>query len=85
MRPDPYRGQAGDEGQIEHEHHGQALDPGHLSQTMACAMAASLIALPFARVLPAVRARYGAIERGFYLSAIAWFAVFAVACATGTG
>jgi hypothetical protein len=30
---------------------------------------------------PAVRARFGAIERGFYLSAIAWFAVFAAACA----
>ena len=34
--------------------------------------------------LPAVRARFGAIERGFYLWAIAWFAVFAAACATGT-
>jgi hypothetical protein len=28
-------------------------------------------------------ARFGAIERGFYLSAIAWFAVFAFACAAG--
>jgi hypothetical protein len=32
-------------------------------------------------LLPGVRARFGAIERGFYLSAIAWFAVFASACA----
>ena len=42
------------------------------------------IALAFARGLPAVRARFGAIEPRFYLSAIAWLAVFAVACAAGT-
>jgi len=47
-------------------------------------MTACLIAMAFARGLPAVRARFGAIERGFYLLAIAWFAVFAVACATGS-
>jgi hypothetical protein len=35
------------------------------------------------RGLPEVRARFGAIERGFYLSAIAWFALFAAACAVG--
>jgi len=29
-------------------------------------------------------ARFGATERGFYLSAIAWFAVFAVACVTAS-
>jgi hypothetical protein len=40
--------------------------------------------MAFARRVPAVRARFGAIERGFCLSAIAWFAVFAVACVTGT-
>ena len=36
-----------------------------------------------ARAFPAVRARFGAIERAFYLAAIAWFTVFAVACTTG--
>ena len=30
MRADPHHDQAGDQGQVEHEHHGQALHPGHL-------------------------------------------------------
>jgi hypothetical protein len=30
---------------------------------------------------PGIRSCPAAIERGFYLSAIAWFAVFAAACA----
>jgi hypothetical protein len=45
-------------------------------------MAACLLALALARAFPAVRARFGAVGRGFYLAAIAWFAVFSVACAT---
>ena len=32
---------------------------------------------------PVLWARFGAIERGFYLFAITWCAVFAVACAAG--
>jgi hypothetical protein len=52
-----------------------------VSATLAIVMAALLIAMALARSLPAVRARFGAIERGFYLSAITWFAVFAYACA----
>lgn len=32
---------------------------------------------------PPLRARFGAIERGFYLFAITWCAVFAFACAAG--
>jgi hypothetical protein len=52
-----------------------------VSIALGCAMGAILLTLPLARALPAVRARFGAIERGFYLSAIAWFAVFAYACA----
>jgi hypothetical protein len=44
-------------------------------------MGAFLITLALARALSAVRARFRAIERGFYLSAITWFAVFAYACA----
>ena len=46
-------------------------------------MAACLLVMVLARGVPAVRARFGAVERGFYLAAIAWFAVIAVACATG--
>jgi len=90
MRADPDRGQAGDEGQVEHEHHDQALHPGHLFQLRAVgsarlrAMLACLIALAFAGGLPAVRAWSGTIEQAFYLSAIAWFAVFAAVCATWT-
>lgn len=52
-----------------------------VSATLAIVMAAFLIAMVTARFLPAVRARFGAIERGFYLSAITWFAVFTYACA----
>ena len=48
-------------------------------------MAACLLGLLLARSYPGLRARFGAIERGFYVSAIAWFAVFAVACAAGAG
>jgi hypothetical protein len=43
-------------------------------------MALCLIGMALARSYPAVRANFGVIERGFYLSAISWFAVFAVAC-----
>jgi threonine aldolase len=39
MRADPHRDQAGDQGQVEHEHHRQALHPGHLPQpTVATAI-----------------------------------------------
>ena len=55
-----------------------------VSPALGCAMTACLIAPAFARWRPAARARFGAIERGFYLSAIAWFAVFAVACVTAS-
>ncbi|MGO9751088.1 MAG: DUF998 domain-containing protein [Solirubrobacteraceae bacterium] len=53
-----------------------------VSTTLGAAMAACLIGIALARAQPALRARLGAIERAFYLCAIAWFAVFAVACAT---
>ena len=33
--------------------------------------------------VPPLRARFGAIERGFYVFAITWCAVFAVACGAG--
>ena len=44
-------------------------------------MAACLALFGWGQSLPPLRARSGAIERGFYLFAIAWSAVFAAACA----
>ena len=52
-----------------------------VSTALGWAMVACLLGILLARSSPSLRARFGAIERGFYLSAIAWFAVFAVACA----
>lgn len=58
-----------------------ALAP--VSTALGYAMAACLAMFGLAQTVPALRARSGAIERGFYLSAIGWFAVFAAACAAG--
>ena len=58
-----------------------ALAP--VSAVLSYAMAACLAVFGPAQSLPALRARFGAIERGFYLFAITWCAVFAVACAGG--
>ena len=44
---------------------------GVIALLALAATVASLISLPLSGVLPAVRARFGAFERGFYLSAIA--------------
>jgi hypothetical protein len=52
------------------------------SRILGAIMLATLIAMAVARREPAVRRRFGAIERGFYLGAIAWFAVFSVAAVT---
>jgi len=52
-----------------------------VSTALGGLMAACLVGMALARAFPAVRARFGAVERGFYLAAIAWFAVFSVACA----
>jgi hypothetical protein len=53
----------------------------HVSTGLGFAMLACLFGMTLARSFPAVRARFGAVERGFYIAAIAWFAVFAFACA----
>jgi hypothetical protein len=55
-----------------------ALAP--VSTALGVAMAVCLAGVIVSRSYPALRARFGAIERGFYVSAIAWFAVFAAAC-----
>jgi len=60
-----------------------ALNP--VSTALGYAMTACLALFGLAQTVPALRARSGAIERGFYLFAIAWCAVFAVACAAGVG
>ncbi len=52
-----------------------------MSSALAIAMGVCLVATLLSRSAPLLRERFGAIERGFYLSAIAWFAVFASACA----
>ena len=52
---------------------------GPVSVWLGCAMLAFLLGMMLSRGLPWLRARFGAIERGFYACAIAWFAVFAVA------
>jgi Protein of unknown function (DUF998) len=55
---------------------------GPVSVGLGWAMIACLLGMMLARSLPWARARFGAIERGFYAAAIGWFAVFAVACVT---
>jgi len=52
-----------------------------VSSVLGYAMAACLALFGWGQSLPPLRARSGAIERGFYLFAIAWSAVFAAACA----
>lgn len=52
-----------------------------ISTALGYWMAACLAMFGPAQTYPALRARCGAIERGFYLFAIAWCAVFAVTCA----
>jgi hypothetical protein len=53
---------------------------GPVSTSLGSAMAVCLVGMALARSSPAVRARFGAIERAFYVAAITWFAVFGVAC-----
>jgi hypothetical protein len=43
-----------------------------------------VIAIVLVCGVPTLRERSGAIERGFYVSAFAWFAVFGLACAAGS-
>ena len=52
-----------------------------VSNAFGIAMIVALVTMALARSAPAVRARFGAVERVFYLLAIGWFAVFSVACA----
>ena len=54
----------------------------HLASTvLGYAMTACLVMFGWSRGIPALRTRSGAIERGFYVFAIAWTALFAFACA----
>jgi len=52
------------------------------SRVLGWLMLVCLIAMALPRWFPAARRWFGAIERGFYVSAIAWFAVFAFTAAT---
>ncbi len=53
------------------------------SKALGWIMLLLLLAMGFARRSATVRSWFGLIERGFYLAAIAWFALFAVAAAIG--
>ena len=52
------------------------------STVLGYAMTACLATFGWSRGIPPLRERSGAIERGFYVFAIAWTALFAFACAT---
>lgn len=64
-------------------HPGRWHELAPVSTALGYAMTACLAMFGLAQTVPALRARFGAIERGFYLCAITWCAVFAVACAGG--
>jgi hypothetical protein len=51
-----------------------------VSSGLGWAMLACLLAMASSRASPQARAWFGAIERAFYVTAIIWFAVFAIAC-----
>jgi hypothetical protein len=53
-----------------------------LSTGLGWAMVACLLGLALVRSSPELSKRFGLIERGFYVSAISWFTVFAAALAT---
>ncbi len=53
---------------------------GPFSAVLGWLMVTLLLGMALARSVTAVRSAFGAIERAFYLAAIAWFTVFAVAC-----
>jgi hypothetical protein len=55
-------------------------DLSQTSTVLSWAMALFLVGMWLRRSIPALAARFGLIERGFYVMAIAWFAVFAIAC-----
>jgi hypothetical protein len=54
-----------------------------VSTALGWLMLAVLLAMAAPRYVPAARAWFGAIERGFYAAALAWFAVVGYACAAG--
>ena len=66
---------------LSHPGSWHALAP--VSTALGWALTACLALFGLAQTVPALRAWSGVIERGFYLFAITWCAVFAVACAAG--
>ncbi|HYB30267.1 MAG TPA: DUF998 domain-containing protein [Solirubrobacteraceae bacterium] len=54
---------------------------GPASTVLGYAMAACLAIFGWSRLIPALRTRFGATERGFYVLALTWTALFAFACA----
>jgi len=49
------------------------------------AMIVCIVGMALGRASPAIRGRFGAIERGLYVCMIGWFTVFAVACVHSAG
>ena len=66
---------------LSHPGSWHALAP--VSTALGYALTACLAMFGLAQTVPALQAWFGVIERGFYLFAITWCAVFAVACAAG--
>jgi len=66
--------------QLSDQHRWHSL--AGVSTALAWVMLLLLIAMAVRRFAPSTVRWFGAVERGFYLAAIAWFAVFAVAAVT---
>jgi hypothetical protein len=65
---------------LQSGNHWQGLAP--ISSGFGWAMLAFVLGMVMARENQASRQWFGAAERGFYLVALGWFAVFTVACVT---
>ena len=52
-----------------------------VSSALGIAIIVLLVLMGLGRAAPTLRTYFGLVERGFYLAAISWTAVFAVACA----
>jgi len=53
---------------------------GPASEVLGFLMLLLLLAMGMSRSYPVLRKRFGLLERGFYLAAIVWFAVFSIGC-----
>jgi len=68
---------------LKDQTHWHSLAP--FSTGLGFAMVAALLGMALARSNPSIRARFGAVERAYYVLAFAWLAMVAVACIVGGG